>query len=218
MRRCLWLTIAGAVGVTGRILWRRCVEQLTRSRDVLGAPAVGEETVVADAVETVGQDVDQEAADELVGVERHELVASVALGPVILPFESDALAVEGDEPAVGNGDPVSVARQVGEHCVRSAKRPLGIDHPFELAQCGKPGFEGCRLGEGGLVGEKLQPPSLVGGGQPFEEQATEEARKHPDGEKEAGPAGNPMLSVRREAAARYDDMSVRMVAPTPIIP
>ena len=55
MRKCLRLTIAGAVGVTGRILWRRCVEQLTRSRDVLGAPAVGEETVVADAVETVGR-------------------------------------------------------------------------------------------------------------------------------------------------------------------
>ena len=96
MRRCLWLTFAGAVGVTGRILWRRDVEQLTRSRDVLGAPAVGEETVVSDAVEPVGQDVDQEAADELVGVERHELVASVGLGPVILPFESHAFAVEGD--------------------------------------------------------------------------------------------------------------------------
>ena len=79
MRRCLWLTIAGAVGVTGRILWRRCVEQLTRSRDVLGAPAVGEETVVADAVEPVGQDVDQKAADKLVGVERHQLVAASAL-------------------------------------------------------------------------------------------------------------------------------------------
>ena len=95
MRKCLRLTIGGAVGVTGRILWRRCVEQLTRSRDVFGAPAVGEETVVSDAVEPVGQDVDQEAADKLVGVERHQLVASVGLGPVILPFESHALAVEG---------------------------------------------------------------------------------------------------------------------------
>jgi hypothetical protein len=66
MRKCLRLTIAGAVGVTGRILWRRYVEQLTRSREVLGAPAVGEETVVSDAVKSVGQDVDQEAADELV--------------------------------------------------------------------------------------------------------------------------------------------------------
>jgi hypothetical protein len=119
--------------------------------------------------------VDQEAADELVGVERHKLVTSVALGPVILPFERDALAVEGDEPAVGNGDPVSVARKVGEHCVRSAKRPLGIDHPFGLSQCGKPGFEGCRLGEGGLVGKELQAPGMVGGGQPFQEQTAEEA-------------------------------------------
>jgi hypothetical protein len=31
-------------------------------------------------METVGQDVDQKAADELVGVERHQLVASVELG------------------------------------------------------------------------------------------------------------------------------------------
>src|ERR1700730_12769418 len=105
IRKCLRLTIAGAVGITGRILWRRYVEQLTRSRDVLGAPAVGEEPVVSDAVETVGQDVDEEAADELVGVERHELVSGVALGPVIFPFEGHALAVEGDQPAVGNRDP-----------------------------------------------------------------------------------------------------------------
>ena len=66
MRKGLRLAVAGAVGVTGRILWRRDVEQLTRAGKVLGAPAVGEETVVSDAVKSVGQDVDQEAADELV--------------------------------------------------------------------------------------------------------------------------------------------------------
>src|SRR5438477_10832279 len=49
---------------------------------------------MTDAVEPVGQDVDQEAADELVGVERHELVASVALGPVILPVNNGADMVE----------------------------------------------------------------------------------------------------------------------------
>ncbi len=109
MREYLRLTVAGAVSITGRILWRRYVEQLTRSGDVLGAAAVGEETIVTDAVETVGQDVDQEAADELVGVERHQLVAGIGLGAVILPFESHAFAVEGDQPAIGNSDPVRVA-------------------------------------------------------------------------------------------------------------
>jgi hypothetical protein len=68
VREWLRLTVARAVSITGRILWCRYVEQLTRSGDVLGAPAVGEETVVSDAVETVRQDVDEEAADELVGV------------------------------------------------------------------------------------------------------------------------------------------------------
>ena len=61
MRECLRLTLAGAVSITGRILWRRCIE-LTRSRDVLGAPAIGEEAVVSNAVETAGQDVDQKAS------------------------------------------------------------------------------------------------------------------------------------------------------------
>ena len=81
--------------------------------------------------------MDQKAANELVGIERHELVTSAAFGPVILLFESYVFAVEGDEPTVGNGDPVSVAGQVGEHRVGPAKRPLGIYHPFDLAQCGE---------------------------------------------------------------------------------
>jgi hypothetical protein len=113
---------------------------------------------------------------------------------------------------------VRVARKVGEDSVGSAKRPLGIDHPFALSQGGEACLEGCRLGEGGLVGEEAQPPGLVRGGQSFEEQAAEEAREHPHGEKEAGPAGNPALAVGRKAAARDDDMGVRMVAPTPTIP
>ena len=72
-------------------------------------------------------------------------------------------------------------------------------------------MEGCRLGEGGLIGKELQPPGLVGGGQPFQEQAAEEAREHPHGQKEAGSAGNPALAIEREAAAGYNDMGMRMV-------
>jgi len=212
------VTTVRAMGVSAAGSWVWCVEEATGQCNVVGPVAIGEEAVVTDTVKSVGQDMDQEAADELVGVERHKLVASIGLGPVILPFEGDALAVKGDEPAIGNSNPVCVAGKVGEDSVGSAKRSLGIDHPFDLAQCGEEGLEGRRLGEGGLVGEELQPPGLVGGGQPFEEQATEEAREHPDGKEETGPAGNPVLAVGREAAARYDDMGVRMVAPTPTIP
>jgi hypothetical protein len=45
LRECLRLTAAGAIGITELILRCLHVEQLTRSPDVLGAPAVGEQTV-----------------------------------------------------------------------------------------------------------------------------------------------------------------------------
>ena len=166
---------------------------------------------MADAVEPVGQDMDQKAADEFVGIERHQLVASGALGAVILPFESHALAVKGDEPTVGNGDPVSVAGQIGEHRAGSAKRRLGVDHPFGLSHGGEACVEGCRLGQRGLVGEELQSPGLVGGVQPFEEQATEEPGEDRNGEEKAEPAGDPALAIGRDAASRDDDVGMRMV-------
>jgi hypothetical protein len=48
---------------------------------------------VADAVEALGQDVDEEAPDELVGWQRHGRVPTWSLDPVILPLERDAVIV-----------------------------------------------------------------------------------------------------------------------------
>lgn len=42
----------------------------------LSAPA-GEQAIVADSVEALGQDVDEKAADELVGAEGHDTLARV---------------------------------------------------------------------------------------------------------------------------------------------
>src|ERR671930_2055227 len=67
-------TVAGAVGLA---LWRRDREQLTCAREVVGTPTLGEEPVVADAMEAVGQHVEQKAADELVDGECHPLHAVV---------------------------------------------------------------------------------------------------------------------------------------------
>src|SRR3989440_4265693 len=178
-------TIFGVIARPARRSWVGYGEESAGQCNVVGPVGIGEEAIVTDAMKSVGQDMDQEAADELVRVERHKLIASVALGPVILPFESDALAGEGDEPAVGNSSAVCVAGKVGEDGVGSAKRSLGIDDPFDLAQCGEEGLEGCRLGEGGLVGEELQSPGLVGGVQPFEVQTTEEPGEDQNGEEKA---------------------------------
>jgi hypothetical protein len=58
--------------------------------------------------------VDEEAANELVGGERHALVSIAALDAVVLPLEGDASLVNGDQAAVGNGNAVGVTRQIGE--------------------------------------------------------------------------------------------------------
>ena len=48
-------------------LGRRHIEQSPAEGELLPAVAAGEEAEVADAVEVVGQDMEQEASDELLG-------------------------------------------------------------------------------------------------------------------------------------------------------
>ena len=49
--------------------------------------AAGQEAVVTDAVQAGGQDVDQQAEDELVRLQRHGGIASVALDAIVLDLE-----------------------------------------------------------------------------------------------------------------------------------
>ena len=63
MREWLGLVGLGTVGIPGLGLCRLHVQQAARLSDVVGAGAAGEQAVVADAVEAVRQDVDQESAD-----------------------------------------------------------------------------------------------------------------------------------------------------------
>ena len=75
MLRCFWLVGLGGGCLDGidREQWHG--QHLAGARDVVGTDGAGEQAVVADAVEAAGQHVHQEAADELVGIERHQLVA-----------------------------------------------------------------------------------------------------------------------------------------------
>lgn len=121
-----WTTrLAGIDGSSGRLAFRFCNgEQLTRAGDVVGAGASDEQAVVANAMQAFWQHVDEEAADELVGGERHLLISIAALDAVILPFEGDASLVKDDQAAVGDGHAVGVTREISQHCRRAAERPL----------------------------------------------------------------------------------------------
>ena len=130
MRRRRWFGLAVGLGgrARGRDLGRG--ERLAGPLDVVRPNGAGEQAVVADAVEAARQHVQEKAADELGGVERHGLEAVAAFDPVVLPLEGDARLVERDEPGVGDRDAMRVAGEIGEDGLRSGEGPLGVDHPL----------------------------------------------------------------------------------------
>jgi hypothetical protein len=47
----------------------------------------------------------------------------------ISPAEGDFAIGQSDEPAVGDGDAMSVSAEIAQHMLRSSEGPLGIDDP-----------------------------------------------------------------------------------------
>src|SRR5436309_15084646 len=87
-------------------------------------------------------------------VQRHGLVAARSFDPVVLPLEGDAGLVGCDQPTIGDGDAVGVAREISEHGLRPAEWFLGIDHPLGLAQWREEGGECRSVGEWGVLAEE----------------------------------------------------------------
>src|SRR6516162_6147100 len=116
--------LAGTAGVVSFVLRFCRGEQLARSREVFRAGRLGQKPVVTNAMEALRQDVDEEAADELTCCERHNFVARLAVATTILVTEGDAGLVEGNQSAIGDGNTVGIARQIGKHRLGSAERSL----------------------------------------------------------------------------------------------
>ena len=125
-------------------------QEFACSRDRLGAVGAGEQAVVADAMEALGQHMDEKPADELGDVERHRRISAGAIDPVVLDLERDAVLVECDQAAVRDGDAVRVARQIGEHGLRARERALGVDEPALLAERGEQRRERLGIGQMGV--------------------------------------------------------------------
>src|SRR5258708_37889267 len=82
-------------------LRRRCHgEQFAGSRYIGLAGGTGEQAVMADAVEATWQDMEQEAADELVRCERHDALPLRTIAAVVFVAEGDAGFVECNQALV----------------------------------------------------------------------------------------------------------------------
>src|SRR3974390_1601223 len=89
VRAGMGIVVVVSMGIAGLIL-RSHIEQCSRPRNIIGASGFGEQAVMADAVEAVGENVHQEAANELVGCERHHLVAGRSFGAIVFVLKADA--------------------------------------------------------------------------------------------------------------------------------
>jgi hypothetical protein len=74
--------------------------------EAVAAGAIGEEAIVANAVEAIRQCVQQEPADELVGIEGHHLGLAARL--VVFPGEADFAVGKREQPAVGDRHPMGI--------------------------------------------------------------------------------------------------------------
>ena len=135
----------GAVGGGGATA-RTC----STRREIGGATARGEQPEVADADEAFREDVQQEASEEVVDVERQR--AHLAPVPIVLPPKRDRVVGDGDEPVIRDGDAVGVPREVVQHVGGAAKRRLRVDHPRLVIERSEP------PAKRGLGGERLQGP------------------------------------------------------------
>ena len=187
-------------------------ESLARSPQRPGAASVGEDAEVTDAMHPVGQDMQQETPDELVDGDGGGAVAGLSLArfPGLSVPEGDLLAVECDDPAVRDGDPVGVAREVPEHLLGPVEGPLGVDHPVPAAGGGEGGVELAGIGKMGDGAVELQPPSAMGAGQLLEEAAAEQAGEDLDGGQEGAAPGLPLAAVDIEAGIGRHHVQMRM--------
>lgn len=86
------------------------VEEPAALLEFLFTVTIGQKAIVADSHEALRQDVGEEAANEFDRGQRHH--TSAATVRVVFPEEGDISVVHGDQAAVGDGNPVSVASEV----------------------------------------------------------------------------------------------------------
>ena len=126
-----WAWRADLDRLVGCVVSRRrdSVQEFAGASDADLSGTAGEQTVMPDAVEPARQNVEQEAANELVGGKRHDLLPVAALAAVVLVAEGDTGLVERDQTTVRDGHPVRIAREIGKNRLRSREGRLGINDP-----------------------------------------------------------------------------------------
>src|SRR5262249_27237950 len=110
----------------------------------------------------------------------------LAVRTVVFPGKADLPIGEREQPAIGDGDAMGVAAEIGQHLFGASERWLGVDHPVEALEFAQATCEGLRFGKISEIGEEPWLAGPEGVLQLLQEQPAEQPREdaHRDEEPE----------------------------------
>ena len=190
-------------------------EQLEAEWQQRSASPVGEEAEVADAHKPARQQVEQEAAQELVDGQSQQALL-VGVGGVS-PAEGDVALLQGDESAVGDSDAVSVAAEIAQRVLWSAEGRLGIDDPVVSEQGSEPCGEGLWFRKWREVAIELKLVLVKGSLQSGDELAAKDAAEHLHRQEETVARSDPMGVVGSETSSGGHAVDMGMML-EPLVP
>ena len=196
-------------GGGGLLLGLRCgTEQLEAKWQGGGTFAVGQEAEVTDAHKTFGEQMQQEAAQELIDRKRQQFLF-VVVGR-IAPTKRDLPISKGDQSMVGDGHAMGVTAQITEHMLWASERAFRVDHPVLSEQWSQPRSKGFWLSEELQVSMKVELAVMKGALEGFVELAAEYAAEHLDGKKKVVMWFDPARVIGRQSTGWHHAMDMRM--------
>ena len=130
--------------------------------------AVRQEAVVANTMEAIRQDVEEKATNELADFQAHDLALVTTPFAVRLPAKGHVGRIERKQAAVGDRNPMGIAREISQDLFGTHKGLVGIDEPFACAQRQQRVRKCSGLVEGSEIAKELQFASSEDRCQTFE--------------------------------------------------
>ena len=115
---------------------------------------------MTDTNEALGEQMQEEAAQELIEREGHQFLLIVVSR--VAPPKSDLAVGPRDQSMIGDGHAMGVAAQILEHIFGAAEGRFGVDDPVFSEQRSEPGSEDFVLGEQSQIAGKMKLAVLKG--------------------------------------------------------
>jgi len=146
------------------------------------SPPVGKKSEVADAHKAARQQVQEEASQELIDGQSHQPLLVAVSG--VAPAKGYVALGESNQPAVGDGDAMSVSTEIAQHMFWAAERPFGVDNSVVTEQYPQPRGEGARFSKRQEAAVELECAGMKGIFESGDKLAAEDTAEHLDGKEE----------------------------------